>query len=657
MMTLNVPLLAVASLFSAVLTVSASDNKFDEAGRLQQIAVGKGWTTVTTDVKIPLKGWTKTLSLGDSKPGVSHANGMHTWKGSPADGKAAFAVEQTTREVDGKLVFDVRATAQAEVETEGVFFWIEVPSENFAGGSFRSGAQHGTLPLTLPEEYHLCSGITANTALKTPSGMEIVADTAPAASVLIQDGRKWSKHFSVLIQLAFGKFAAGQSVSMQISLSTTGAVDEAPAKITLDPAETLYALDGIGGDYCFNIESPITRYTLDNLRVAYARTEMTLEQWEPENDDGDPAKINWPALIAHDVPDSRLRREFELLKEFSAKKIPVIASVWKLPPWLYTKPPDEKNENNRIDDAKWPEVIECIVSYLLYAKEKYQAEPAFFSFNESNFGVRVLFSPEEHRDLMKRLGPALQKAGLKTRMLLGDVGDPRDTLAFTTPTVNDPEALKYVGAISVHSWGGATAAQYSAWGDLAAKLKLPLLVAEAGVDPAAWQGGIYQNFDYGVREMAHYMDLFRYARPQGILLWEFTGDYGLLTSNKFNRNRLVLTERFCFQKHWCDLTLAGSEALKIASDNANIQCAAFKHSVDDKSTLTIHVANPKWTRQATIEGIPDGIKVLNVVRTARGELFKKLEPIVVTNGKVTFDLPGQSLTTLTTQDIPELKMP
>lgn len=646
------------TLYSMILllaaTVPASENKFDEAGRLRQIALGKGWMALNTDVKIPLKDWTKTLSLGASKPTASHANGVHVWKGAPGDGAASFAVEQSAREAGGKLVIDVRATAQAEIETEGVFFWIDVPSETFAGGTFRSGEQKGALPLELPQEYHLCSGVTASTALKTPGGAEIIAETAPAASVLIQDGRKWSKHFSVLIQLAYGKFSKGQSVAMQISLSTTGAVEETPATIVLDAAAEPYRIEGFGGNYCFNIESPVTRYTLDNLRVAFARTEMTLEQWELENDDGDAARTNWPALVAHDTPGSRLRREFELMKELGAKKIPFIASIWKLPGWLYTKPPDQKNENNRVDEAKWPEGVECIVSYLQYAKEKYQAEPAYFCFNEPNIGVRVLFSGEEHRDLIKRLGPALRKAGLKTRMILGDVGGPRDTIGFTTPAANDPEALKYVGALSFHSWGGATPQQYNAWGDLAEKLKLPLIVAEAGVDPSAWQGGLYQSFDYGVREMAHYLELFQHARPQAVLLWEFTGDYSLLTTNKFNKNRLVLTERFCFQKHWCDLTPAGSAALKTTSDNASILCAAFKHAADGKTNFTIHAGNPKWARQAMIEGIPAEIKTLNIVRTARGELFRRLDAIPVTNGKVTLDLPGQSLTTLTTLEIPSL---
>jgi hypothetical protein len=51
------------------------------------------------------------------------------------------------------------------------------------------------------------------------------------------------------------------------------------------------------------------------------------------------------------------------------------------------------------------------------------------------------------------------------------------------------------------------------------------------------------------------------------------------------------------------------------------------------------------------------IKTLNVVRTSRGELFKRQDAVPVAGGNVSLELVGQSLTTLTTLAIPELKEP
>ena len=238
--------------------------------------------------------------------------------------------------------------------------------------------------------------------------------------------------------------------------------------------------------------------------------------------------------------------------------------------------------------------------------------------------------------------------------------------------------MKYVGALSVHSWGGAKPEEYAAWADAAAKLGLPLIVAEAGVDAGAWQGGKYQNFQYAMQEMVHYQELFLHARPQAIMLWEFTGDYSLLAVNPSDKTKLQMTERFCLQKHWCDLTPPGSEALASSSDNNSIMFSCFRFQVssfklNDRDAepetrnlkpetslaygYTLHLSNSRWSRRANVEGLPPEIKTLNVVRTSHGEMFKQQAPIAVVDGKLTLELPGQSLTTLTTLPIPELKEP
>ena len=231
--------------------------------------------------------------------------------------------------------------------------------------------------------------------------------------------------------------------------------------------------------------------------------------------------------------------------------------------------------------------------------------------------------------------------------------------------------MKYVGALSVHSWGGAKPEEYAAWADAAAKLGLPLIVAEAGVDAGAWQGGKYQNFQYAMQEMIHYQELFLHARPQAIVLWEYTGDYSLLAVNPADRAKLRMTERFCLQKHWCDLTPPGSEALASSSDNGSVLFTAFRFATNgpppyplpqgerEKAAFgyTLHLSNSTWSRRANVEGLPPEIKKLNVVRTSHGEMFKQQAPLAVVDGKLTLELPGQSLTTLTTLPIPELKEP
>jgi len=665
-----------------------AENKFDQWGRLEHIQLGKGWMPLRSDVKVPLKGWGKILELSAVKPLADSAGGKKMWKATLGEGvELAAEVEQAVSEVEGKLLYELRATGKGKLDIEGVYFWLDFPAERFAGGSYKTGADaaqggmplSGVLPRVLPDDFRLCSAVTNRLTLADASGKaQVILELDPLAHVLVQDGRKWGQHFNVLVDVHTGNLAEGQTATLRAKLSAAGEVEDAPAKLVLDRAATRYRLIGVGGNYCFNLESPVTRYTLDNLKAGFARTEMTLVKWAPDSEAVAPGRTDWRKLVAGDVPGSRLRLEFETMRELSRKKIPFSATIWQLPAWAYTQPPGSRNMNNQIAGDKWPYVLNCITTYLLYAKEKYGAEADYFSFNEPNIGCRVAFDEIAHRDALKRLGAHFAQAGLKTKLFLGDVSCPRNTLDYTDEAVKDPQAMKYVGALSVHSWGGAKPEEYAAWADAAAKLGLPLIVAEAGVDAGAWQGGKYQNFQYAMQEMVHYQELFLHARPQAIMLWEFTGDYSLLAVNPSDKTKLQMTERFCLQKHWCDLTPPGSEALASSSDNNSIMFSCFRFQVssfklNDRDAepetrnlkpetslaygYTLHLSNSRWSRRANVEGLPPEIKTLNVVRTSHGEMFKQQAPIAVVDGKLTLELPGQSLTTLTTLPIPELKEP
>jgi O-glycosyl hydrolase len=645
--------------FIGVPFLAHAQNVVDPSGQLERLRLGAGWLNMKTDVVVPTRGWTKFLSLGRAgNVEFSQSRDKRVWKATLADDgeQLAYDVQQTVREDKHQLVFEIKVTARADGDIEGIFFWIDVPAEQFAGGVWEAGDEGGRLPERLPDEYHLAEVRTKEFALADPTRKVVLkGELNPAARVVIQDGRKWTNDFSALIDIFAGRLPKGRSASLQVRLSTSGNVEDTPARVTLDAATTLYSITGIGGNYCFATDSPVTRYTLENLQPAFARTEMSLDAWKPQEDTSEDAIDTWLAAIRRDQPDSRLRREFELMREFSARKTPYVASVWRLPKWMYEKPPDDKHPyGNRLAKRAWPALLDAIGSYLLYAKEKYQAEPDLFSFNEPDFGVNTRFDSDEHRDAIKRVGAHFRKLGLKTKLLLGDTSRAADLVNYVRPATKDPEAMRYVGAVAFHSWGGATAEQYAAWPALAKELQLPLIVAEAGVDADAWKGARFHQPFYGVREMTHYQELLLHARPQAILYWEYTGDYSLLRDD----DGLKLTDRLCFQKHWTAFIPPGSQALKTSSDHKSILFTAFCRNENGGNTAySLHLANRAWSRRVTVDGIPQHIKALNAVRTSREELFRKLEPLPIENGKLELELPGQSLTTLTTLEIPELAQP
>src|SRR6185295_2106543 len=111
---------------------------------------------------------------------------------------------------------------------------------------------------------------------------------------------------------------------------------------------------------------------------------------------------------------------------------------------------------------------------------------------------------------------------------------------------------------------------------LARSLKLPLIVAEAGVDPEAWKSGSFRSYNNAMREMAQYQELFLHARPQAVLYWEYTADYSLMSSDQFPKDKRGETERFALQKHWIDYVPAGSEGLAVSGGKEPVLLTAFR---------------------------------------------------------------------------------
>ena len=315
-------------------------------------------------------------------------------------------------------------------------------------------------------------------------------------------------------------------------------------------------------------------------------------------------------------------------------------SVWWLPERLYTDPYEKPRSAHfrLIHPDRWNDLLDLLGSYLLYAKREYGVEPDLFSFNEANIGIYVGETPESHAEFIKRIGAYFQKLGLKTRMLLGDATGPRDTHKFVLEAAADPDALKYVGAVGFHSWGGGTPEQYAAWGDVAEWLGLPLLVTELGVDAAAYNGRVYDSYDYGLREARMTLELLRYARPQGTQFWQFTNDYALA---RIDQGKVEPTARFWLMKQFTNLTPHHSEALGTTSDAASVLTAAFRKG----GAYTIHILNLGAARSAALEGLPAA--VWQVTETTESAQYRQRAGGASNGAPFPIELPARSLTTLT----------
>lgn len=637
-------------------------------GRISAWNDGNGIIPLSAGILLPSPGWKKTYSMDNSlierSARFTQGDGVKTWESRLRVGRDQTCRyrQVLTESAAGTATLQLIVTADADLDLEGVFVSVAWSARLFAGGECtltapNEPAHRIALPLAKPPkgaQQHLSGGKADRIAIRDAAGRQTISlALAQTRDLNVQDARVWNTdRFEAMTSFHHGPLKRDESSSITLQLSAHADADASPVSLAVDAARVAYRFDGFGGNYCFGVDSPVTSITLATLHSAWARTEISLDLWAPKPDARPASDADWARLAAAaDRPGSKLRQQLLMAQTLQRRNIPYISSIWRLPEWLYSDPgahPGQNAGHRIVAPERWDDLLHCLGSYFLYAREKYGVEPTLFSFNEPDYGVNVFFTPVTHRDAIKSIGAHFEGLGLKTRMLLGDVTNPRGTDTYTTPTLADPSALRYVGAVSVHSWGGATPAQYEAWARVADESKRPLLVAEVGPDAGAHKySEVLQNYIFVLQEMQHHMEILLHARPRTALPWEFTNDYALL---RRQGERYEPTKRFWMMKHFCNLTPPAADALATTSSREGVLFTAFRGKDNGKATWALHLVNLGPARPATITGLPAGIKQFQVIRTSERDDFKEAAPVAVEGGKASMNLPAQALLTLVARE-------
>lgn len=141
----------------------------------------------------------------------------------------------------------------------------------------------------------------------------------------------------------------------------------------------------------------------------------------------------------------------------------------------------------------WPECydlyVERVIALLLHWRDVFGVTLAAWAlYNEPHYPLNhpPLLSPEGHVELTKRLGRALERAGLETRLYVADDWSPRHrTLDIARAVLADAEARSFVLAAGYHGYDGYdnTAHDRSTFSDQrAARRELRALCDEHGVE-------------------------------------------------------------------------------------------------------------------------------------------------------------------------------
>lgn len=644
-------MLTVVSLLLVAPLQAGTVLEIDESGTVKAARSNGLRMPCRIDLRVATPGWRKTVGL-DAATQTRYkrsSRGRH-WSGTLALATHRFLYEIIVGESSADAApVTVSLTSLQGADLEGIYLFVEVPVHRFQGGTGRienpDDVIHSVdLPTQRSGDHRLMEEIGSGAVLTDAGGREeIHVNFTEARWLSLQDNRRWSSAtFAFYTPLHEGATVPGQTMTLDFEIEFVAPQDSEPAVVTLDPRRGRFPFEGFGGNYCFQLDSPVTAYNRETLRSGWVRMEMSLYMWEPDNDNDDPDTIRWLAFEKNDVRESPLHREFQFMQGFKQDGARLCLSIWHLPAWMYDGPRRPLwTVERRLKPGLWKEVVESVAAFLLYAKHKYDVEPDLISFNEPDLGVYTYLDIEEHRQAIIRLGTRLRALKLSTRVLAGDTGS---AVAIEYGQLQGKEVLAHAGALAFHTWK-SDARDYAKWRALATRLDLPLYVTEAGVDAGAhrtpWK---LDAPHYAMDELRLYQELLRSARPQGVMYWQFAPDYRLAVSEA---GVTVAGMRHEFMKHFCNLTPIPAIGFHAESSSEHVQVTAFADDPAKPTRIVIHLANYGAKRRVTVNKIPANVRELIPVVSTYRLGFQRQPALAVAKGRVILELPAESMVSLT----------
>ncbi|HTS66920.1 MAG TPA: hypothetical protein VMH28_33075 [Candidatus Acidoferrales bacterium] len=590
----------------------------------------------------------------------------------------AFAAAETVEDVGpGTARVDVEYRFHTDADIAGAYYCLELPASLYSGGFVQLIGAESSAPGQVslapgPNDQNEYLRVQAAGArFVSPHRQIEVAFNEPTEIVIRDDRRENSFDIQVYFAVIPGKAVEGQSAKKSFAFKVGGEPDASPVTVTVDPTRPGQMFDGLGGNFRLQnarTDPAVIQYNLDSLRIAWGRVELPWALWHP-NEESDPLADARAGKI-----HPRVSQAMDMARTLARKGIPVIVSAWSAPQWAVLggrggpagpQPPlgvpagaaapvralpgfpvpSTGPRGNPLNPEKMDRIRESIAGYLLHLKEKYGAEAAMFSFNESDLGINVRQTPREHSELIKTLGPYFASRGLATRLALGDTSD-ANPIEFIRPAMHDPEAVKYIAAVDFHSWRGCTDEILAQWRDAARALNVPLLVAEGSTDAAAYRyPQILLEPSFAFYEINLYTRILNIAQPKSILQWQMTADYSLLAGGGVfgDSGPLRPTQRYWNLKQFAS-TPPRSFVLPVKCDKPGVTCAALGNIAE--GVYTLHIVNNSGRRPAALIGFPPDVKQLRLWVTDAHRGMEEMDRVAVTGGKAELTLEPTSFTTL-----------
>lgn len=396
-------------------------------------------------------------------------------------------------------------------------------------------------------------------------------------------------------------------------------------------------IQSVGGNYCQarltnSAWDAIGEETLKQFKPGFVRVALPLRLRREDYSNYKGTRIVEQPLVIS-LLDAIKRMKYE----FGVKSFTV--SVWDIPDELVEDP---ARQNQRvIKPESYDDVLDMLVAFLLKAKHDYGVDIDYFSFNESDGGWQVKFSPQATIAFIKMAMTRFEAAGLKTKFLLADTAQTKGTVEFATMIMADSTIWKGLGPLCFHSWWSEKIpdSEFERVAAFAKAHNKPVWCDELGFDAAAHKvKGMFQSWDYGLRfaKISHRM--LKYAEVEVSMYWTWQNDYNIMSADL-----KTLYPSYYVTRHLVDYLNTGTQIVHSLSSDPDVLPVSGIH---EDGTQVMQLINMKKV-PVTVDIVGFNSKSIDMISTTESNNW--LEKKNVTKSKkehTTIQLMPESVNTL-----------
>ncbi len=353
-------------------------------------------------------------------------------------------------------------------------------------------------------------------------------------------------------------------------------------------------IESIGGNYCMarfsnNAWDAIGAETLKQFRPAKVRVALPMTFRKLEY-----SKFKGILITEQPLVISLFESMKRMKEEFGVKSFTV--SVWDVPSDLVQYP--DKRSQRVVKPEAYDEILDMLVAFLDKAKKDYGIDVDYFSFNESDGGWQVIFTPQQTIAFIKKAMVRFDEAGLKTKFLLADTAQTIGTVEFATMIMADSSIWKQLGPLSFHVWWSEKIldSEFERIAALGKALNKPVWCCELGFDAEAHKiKGMFQTWDYALRfaKISHRM--MKYAEVEVSMYWTWQNDYAVMSTDL-----KTMYPSYYITRHQVDYLNTGTQIVHSLSSDKEILSISGIHENGTKILQLINLKKEPVTVE--IEG-------------------------------------------------------